>query len=84
MNSISIYENIRAKTYQNGDWRHVERAAPIPVPVQKRTPRLYSVEVLDTPANFKHKLHGKEFNQKVIPSTHGSRGSSVDFGPGYV
>jgi len=32
---------------------HVDRAAPIPVPVHIRIPRLNSVEVLDTPANWK-------------------------------
>lgn len=31
----------------------MDRAAPIPVPVHIRIPRLYSVEVLDTPANWK-------------------------------
>ena len=30
---------------------HVESAAPMPVPVQMRMPRLYRVDVLDTPAN---------------------------------
>ena len=30
---------------------HVERAAPSPVPVQTRIPRLYSVDVFETPAN---------------------------------
>ena len=47
-------------TYQYGDWRHVERAAPIPVPVQIRIPRLYSVDVFDTPANWKNLIH--EYN----------------------
>ena len=32
--------------------RHVERAAPRPVPVQTRMPRLYMYDVLDTPANY--------------------------------
>lgn len=31
---------------------HVDNAAPKPVPVQTRIPRLYSVEVFDTPANW--------------------------------
>lgn len=30
---------------------HVDNAAPIPVPVQIRMPRLYSDEVFETPAN---------------------------------
>lgn len=45
------------RTYQYGDWRHVERAAPIPVPVQIRIPRLYSVDVFETPANWKNLMH---------------------------
>lgn len=40
------------RTYQYGDWRHVESAAPIPVPVQMRMPRLYRVDVFETPANY--------------------------------
>lgn len=31
---------------------HVERAAPSPVPVQTRMPRLYSDDVCETPANW--------------------------------
>ena len=30
---------------------HVDNAAPIPVPVQIRIPRLYKVDVFETPAN---------------------------------
>lgn len=44
--------------YQSGDCRHVERAAPIPVPVQIRIPRLYRVEVLETPANWWKRWEG--------------------------
>lgn len=33
-------------------WRHVESAAPRPVPVQTRIPRLYKVDVCDTPENY--------------------------------
>jgi hypothetical protein len=32
--------------------RHVESAAPIPVPVHTRMPLLYSVEEFETPANY--------------------------------
>lgn len=32
----------------------------MPVPVQMRIPRLYRVDVLETPANFEHKLRGKK------------------------
>jgi len=35
---------------QSGDWMHVERAAPIPVPVQIRMPRLNIAEAWPTPA----------------------------------
>lgn len=35
---------------QLGDWMHVERAAPIPVPVQIRMPRLNIAEACPTPA----------------------------------
>lgn len=31
---------------------HVDNAAPRPVPVQTRIPRLYNVDVFDTPANW--------------------------------
>lgn len=31
----------------------VDNAAPMPVPVHIRMPRLYSVEVFETPANWK-------------------------------
>jgi hypothetical protein len=37
---------------QFGLCMHVESAAPIPVPVHMRTPRLYRVDVLETPANW--------------------------------
>ena len=40
-------------SHQWGDWRQVDNAAPMPVPVHIRTPRLYSVEVFETPANWK-------------------------------
>lgn len=39
----------------------VDNAAPMPVPVHIRMPRLYSVEVFETPANWKfvtNSLHG--------------------------
>lgn len=39
------------RAHQFGDWMHVERAAPMPVPVQIRIPRLYRVEVFEMPAN---------------------------------
>jgi hypothetical protein len=37
--------------YQSGDWRQVDSAAPSPVPVHMRIPRLYNVDVFETPAN---------------------------------
>lgn len=46
--------------------RHVESAAPRPVPVHTRIPRLYSVEVFDTPANYKtRKVTGRLSESKV-------------------
>ena len=33
-------------------WRHVDSAAPRPVPVQTRIPRLYKYDVFETPANW--------------------------------
>lgn len=44
----------------------VDRAAPIPVPVHIRMPRLYSVEVFDTPANYEmcHDLRGIRSNDE--------------------
>ena len=42
-----------------------ESAAPIPVPVQIRIPRLYRVEVLDTPANW-YQIKSKSRKTKLI------------------
>ena len=39
-------------SHQSGDCMQVDNAAPIPVPVHIRMPRLYSVEVFETPANW--------------------------------
>jgi len=47
---LSLRDN-RYDPYQLGDWMQVDRAAPRPVPVHIRMPRLYSVDVFDTPAN---------------------------------
>jgi len=38
-------------TDQSGDCMQVDKAAPIPVPVQIRIPRLYSLDELETPAS---------------------------------
>lgn len=52
----------------------VDNAAPMPVPVHIRTPRLYNVEVFETPANWKfvtNRPHGSvkggvlTFNSRV-------------------
>lgn len=40
------------KAHQFGDCMHVDKAAPIPVPVQIRIPRLYNFDVFETPANY--------------------------------
>ena len=40
-------------SHQLGDWRQVASAAPMPVPVHIRMPRLYSEEVFEIPANWK-------------------------------
>ena len=50
----SAWPRLRASQYEShhsGDWMQAGSAAPIPVPVHIRMPRLKSVEVLDTPAN---------------------------------
>ena len=49
----------------------VDNAAPMPVPVHIRTPRLYSVEVFETPANWKfvtNGLHGPVSGDVGSPS----------------
>jgi len=38
-------------TDQSGDCMQVDKAAPIPVPVQIRIPRLYSLDEFETPAS---------------------------------
>lgn len=47
---------------------HVERAAPRPVPVQIRIPRLYSVEVLETPANWTERENASQGKAHVKPT----------------
>ena len=60
----------------------VDSAAPIPVPVQIRIPRLYRVEVLDTPANWYDGRHeSTEFRSDHAvhhtPSVHASKASEA-------
>jgi hypothetical protein len=54
-NVFSWSEPIQIR-YQSGLWMHVDRAAPRPVPVQMRMPRLYSVDVFETPANLSSRV----------------------------
>jgi hypothetical protein len=42
---------------QSGLWMHVESAAPMPVPVQMRMPRLYIAEAWPTPAIQCQRFH---------------------------
>ena len=46
--AVAVYKPV---SHQLGDWMQVANAAPIPVPVHIRTPRLYSEEVFEIPAN---------------------------------
>lgn len=56
----------------------MERAAPIPVPVHMRMPRLYRVDVLETPANWKYRFHMRNFlTTSSIIHTFSSRVQSV-------
>lgn len=58
----------------------MERAAPIPVPVHMRMPRLYSVDVLETPANWKYSFTWEKLTTTLlfIPLARESRASWVD------
>ena len=57
--SVQIFlYRVKGYAYQYGDWMHVDRAAPRPVPVQIRMPRLYSVDVFETPANCVQRISG--------------------------
>ena len=49
--SVEFWRSTGKSSHQWGDWRQVDKAEPMPVPVHIRTPRLYSVEVFETPAN---------------------------------
>lgn len=80
-------------THQYGDWMHVESAAPMPVPVQIRIPRLYKVEVLDTPANCSYAspqslsqtpCAAMIMRRRYLPSVHASRGSEEGHSRGCV
>lgn len=62
--------------------RHVESAAPIPVPVHTRMPLRYSVEEFETPANYIHVLNDITMVRRCcdVPSVPGSRDVSAGRG----